>query len=52
VENVTKKKTKDYVIASGKQYTVKEFVNLVCKKLKMKIIWKGKNKNEKGYWKK
>jgi GDPmannose 4,6-dehydratase len=42
---------KDYVIATGRQYTVKEFVNLVCKNLNMKIIWKGKKKNEKAYWK-
>ena len=41
---------KDYVIATGKQYTVKEFVNLVCKQLKIKIIWKGKSYKEKGYW--
>ena len=41
---------KDYVIATGKQYTVKQFINLVCKKLKIKIFWKGKNKNEKAYW--
>jgi len=44
------KTPKDYVIATGKQYTVKEFVNLVCKNLNMKIIWKGKNENEKAYW--
>jgi GDPmannose 4,6-dehydratase len=43
------KKPDDYVIATGKQYSVKQFVNLVCKKLKMKIVWKGKGINEKGY---
>ena len=43
------KKPDDYVIATGKQYSVKQFVNLVSKKLKMKIIWKGKGINEKGY---
>jgi GDPmannose 4,6-dehydratase len=46
------KKPKDYVIATGKQYTVKDFINLVAKELKMKIIWKGKGLNEKGFWKK
>ena len=46
------KKPKDYVIATGKQYSVKEFINLVCKELNIKIIWKGKNQNEKGYWNK
>jgi GDPmannose 4,6-dehydratase len=45
-----RKKPKDYVIATGEQYTVKDFVNLVAKKLAMKIIWKGKGYNEKGYW--
>ena len=43
------KKPDDYVIATGKQYSVKQFVNLVCKKLNMKIVWKGKGINEKGY---
>jgi len=46
------KKPKDYVIATGKQFSVKEFINLVCKQLKMKIIWKGKSYNEKAYWNK
>ena len=39
----------NYVIATGKQYSIKNFVNFVCKELKMKIIWKGKGINEKGY---
>ncbi len=46
------KQAKDYVIATGKQYTVKEFVNLVCKRLNMKISWRGKNLKEKAYWNK
>jgi GDPmannose 4,6-dehydratase len=45
------KKPKDYVIATGKQYTVKQFVNLVAKELKIKIIWNGKGINEKAFWK-
>ena len=44
-------KPKDYVIATGIQYTVKHFVNLVAKELKMKIIWKGKGINETAVWK-
>ena len=44
------KKADDYVIATGKQYSVKSFINLVAKELKMKIIWKGKGIKEKGYW--
>ena len=43
------RKPKDYVISSGKQYSVKYFINLISKELGIKIIWKGKDKNEKGY---
>jgi GDPmannose 4,6-dehydratase len=45
-----KKKPSDYVIATGKQYSVKEFINLTAKELKIKILWKGRGMNEKGYW--
>jgi GDPmannose 4,6-dehydratase len=45
-----KKSADDYVISTGKQYTVKEFINLVAKELKMKIVWKNKGLNEKAYW--
>ena len=41
------KKPIDLVIATGKQSTVKNFVNKVSKKLNMKIIWKGKGISEK-----
>jgi GDPmannose 4,6-dehydratase len=43
------KKPKDYIISSGKQYSVKYFVNLVARKLGMKISWKGKGIKENGY---
>ncbi len=43
------KKPDDYVIATGKQYSVKYFINLVAKVLNMKIRWKGKGINEKAY---
>jgi GDPmannose 4,6-dehydratase len=43
------KKPKDYVVASGKSYSIKYFVNLAAKELGMKIVWKGKGINEKGY---
>ena len=49
---VNQKQPKDYVIATGKQSTVKNFVNLAAKELKIKINWKGKGINEKGYYKK
>jgi GDPmannose 4,6-dehydratase len=45
-----KKKPKDYVISSGKQYSVKYFIYLVAQELGMQIIWKGKGINEKGYF--
>ena len=41
------KKPDDYVISSEKQYTIKQFVNLVCKKLKIQIGWQGKGLKEK-----
>jgi len=40
-------KADDFVIASGKQYSIKEFINLVSKNLSMKIKWVGKGLNEK-----
>ncbi len=43
------KKPKDYVIATGKAYSVKEFINLCCKYLKYKIIWEGSGLNTKAY---
>tara|TARA_A200000113_G_scaffold199904_1_gene192789 strand:+ start:71 stop:1117 length:1047 start_codon:yes stop_codon:yes gene_type:complete len=43
------KKPDDYVISTGKQYSIKQFVNLTAKKLNMNIIWKGKGIKEKGY---
>ena len=43
------KKPDDYVIATGKQYSIRQFVNIVTKKLNMKVIWRGKGLNEIGY---
>ena len=43
------KKPDDYVIATGKQFSIRQFINLVSKKLNMKIIWKGKGLKERGY---
>ena len=36
-----KKKPSDYVIATGKQYTVKQFVDLTLNQLGFKYYWKG-----------
>ena len=44
-----KKTPGDYVIATGKQYSVKDFVNLVLKELKIKYTWRGKGINSKCY---
>ena len=44
-----KKNPTDYVISTGKQYTVQQFVNLVLKELKIKFKWKGKGINSKCY---
>jgi GDPmannose 4,6-dehydratase len=43
------KKPEDYIIATGKCYSVREFVNIASKILKMKIFWQGKGLNEVGY---
>ncbi len=40
---------KDYVISTGKQYSVKYFLNLVAKELKLKIRWQGKGLKECGF---
>tara|TARA_B100000989_G_scaffold298852_1_gene290488 strand:+ start:2320 stop:3363 length:1044 start_codon:yes stop_codon:yes gene_type:complete len=42
------KKPDDFVIATGKQLSIKQFVNLVSKKLSLNLVWKGKGLNEKG----
>ena len=46
------KKPQDFVICTGKQYSIKEFINFVSKQLDYPIIWKGKGINEKAYNKK
>ena len=43
------KKPEDFVICTGKQYSVKQFINLVAKELKIPVKWKGKGLNERGY---
>ena len=41
---------KDYVISTGNQYSIREFINKTANVLKMKIKWKGKGFKEKGLW--
>ncbi len=43
------KKPDDYVIATGKQLSIRQFINLVSKKLNMNIVWRGNGLKEKGY---
>lgn len=40
---------RDLVIASGEQHSVREFVELAAAELGIKITWKGKGLEEKGY---
>ena len=42
------KKPEDFVIATGKQYSVRDFINLASKYLDMKIKWNGKILKEVG----
>ncbi len=44
-----KKTPSDYVIATGKQYSVKDFVDIVLKELNFKFVWKGKGIKTKCY---
>jgi GDPmannose 4,6-dehydratase len=43
------KNPEDYVIATGKQYSVRDFVNEASKNLDMKIEWRGKGLEEMGF---
>ncbi len=42
----------DFVICTGKQYTIKQFINMVARQLKIPIKWRGKGIKEKAYDKK
>ncbi len=43
-------KPEDFVIATGVQYSVRDFVNAAAEELGIKIEWKGNGVDEKGYW--
>ena len=43
------KKPRDYVIATGKQYSIKDFIKECCRYLNWRIYWTGKGIKEKGY---
>ncbi|MBW2203127.1 MAG: GDP-mannose 4,6-dehydratase, partial [Deltaproteobacteria bacterium] len=42
-------KPKDYVVSTGKQHSVRDFVNIAGKELGFDIRWEGEGVNEKGY---
>ena len=41
------RKPDDFIISTGRSYSVKEFINAACKRLNFTIKWKGKGLNEK-----
>jgi len=40
----------DFVIATGQQYSVRDFVNAAAGELGMEIRWEGQGVEERGYW--
>lgn len=40
----------DFVIATGEQYSVRDFVDAAAKELGMEVRWEGGGVEEKGYW--
>ena len=39
----------DFVIATGEQHSIREFVSTAAKELQISLEWRGKDANEKGY---
>jgi GDPmannose 4,6-dehydratase len=39
----------DFVIATGEQFSVRQFVEAACKEIGLKVTWKGEGVDEKGY---
>jgi GDPmannose 4,6-dehydratase len=40
----------DFVIATGQQYSVRDFVNAAARELGIEMRWEGEGVEEKGYW--
>jgi GDPmannose 4,6-dehydratase len=40
----------DFVIATGKQYSVRQFIEWTASELGIQLRWEGEGVNEKGYW--
>ena len=47
MEDDATKKPDDYVIATGKSYSIKQFINFCVEILNIKAYWTGKGLNEK-----
>ncbi len=43
-------KPEDFVIATGVQYSVRDFVDLAAQELGIQIRWEGRGVEERGYW--
>ena len=43
-------KPEDFVIATGKQYSVRQFIEEVANNLEMEITWQGSKETEMGFW--
>jgi GDPmannose 4,6-dehydratase len=44
------KKAQDFVISTGQQHSVREFIEIAANYLNMKIVWKGKGQKEVGVY--
>ena len=42
-------KPDDFVVSTGEEYTVRDFVEIVCKQLGINLVWEGNGLNEKGF---
>ena len=49
MENIATKKPKDYVVATGQAYSVRQFVEIASNYLGIKIYWEGRGLNEVGF---
>src|SRR5690348_14685860 len=43
------KAAEDFVIATGEQFSVRQFVDAACKEIGIKVTWKGQGVDEKGF---
>jgi GDPmannose 4,6-dehydratase len=43
------KQAEDFVIASGQQYSVRQFIEAACRELAMSVTWRGEGEQESGH---